>query len=308
MAILDFFKRKAAVRPAVKQPKPSKVRAGIAFGAGGTRGYAHIGVIRALEEHGIDFQYVSGCSAGSLAAALYCYGMNSYEMERAMREIRYEDLRSSRILFFPSKSKSIEDLVKKLIGDTTFEQLNRPLALIAVDLKTGEEIILNYGELAKACSASCAVPGVFTPVEYGEFRLVDGGLTNPVPADILRVMGAQKVISIDIHSGRGFGTDSTKILDVLRAAFRIGMKSTAIKGIVNSDVIIQPDCHQYNQTKLEHMDEMIEEGYRAAMEKMDEIKELLGMEKRAARRKSAPPALLGGGMYTPAEDGPDNEQ
>ncbi len=287
MGILSFFSRRAREERALPPPKPrsSKIRAGVAFGAGGTRGYAHIGVIRAFEENGIDFQYVSGCSAGSIAAAMYAYGMSAAEIEQCFLGLRYNEIKTSKFWFVPSSSKNVENIIRRHIGDVTFENLPKPLAVIGVDLKSGEEIILNYGDVARACSASCAVPGVFSPVEIGELRLIDGGMSNPVPSDILRVMGAQAVVSIDIHSGRGGGTESTKMIDVLKASFEIGMKATALKGIINSDIIIQPDCHMYKQTKLEHMEEMIAEGYRAAMEKMEEIKVLLGMEKPKAEPK-----------------------
>ena len=277
MGFIDLFKNR---RSGAAQPKEkAKIRAGIAFGAGGTRGFAHIGVIRAFEENHLDFPLVAGCSAGSIAAALYAFGLNSYEMEEFFTQIRYSDIKSSRLFFIPSRSGNIEDMLRRVIGGVRFDQLTKPLCLTAVDLKTGEEILLNFGEVAKACSASCAVPGIFTPVEIDHYRLVDGGLANPIPADLLRLMGAEKVISVDVHSKRGPGTDSTKMVDILKASFEIGMKAAAVKGIINSDVLIQPDCHQYSQLRLENSKEMIEEGYRAAMEKMDEIKMLLSGRK-----------------------------
>ena len=280
MGWFGFLKRRGrAEGPKVKEgrERPPKVKAGIAFGAGGTRGFAHIGVIRALEENGIDFSFVTGCSVGSIAAALYAYGLNSREMEEFFTQIRYSDIKSSRLFFVPSNSKNIENMVRRVIGEVRFDQLTKPLCISAVDLKTGEEIVVNFGEVARACAASCAVPGIFTPVEIENYRFIDGGMANPIPADVLRLMGAEKVVSVDVHSKRGPGTDSTKIVDILKASFEIGMKATAIKGIVNSDVLIQPDCHRYSQLKLENSREMIEEGYRAAMEKMDEIKALLGI-------------------------------
>ncbi len=282
MGLLNYIRIKLKRQPRPELPAPAKnrnrVKAGLAFGAGGTRGFAHIGVIRALEENGIEFDCVSGCSAGSIAAAMYCYGLSSHQMEEILSGVKYSDIKSSRFFFVPSKSKNIEDVVRRVIGDARFEELRIPLAVSTTDLISGEEIVYQKGDIARAVSASCAVPGVFVPVEMDGYRLADGGLINPVPSDLCRMQGAKVVVSVDIHSQRGEGTDSAKMLDVLKAAFRIGMKSTAVKGILNSDLMIQPDCQRYDQTKLEHMQEMIDEGYRAAMAKMDEIKLLLGYE------------------------------
>lgn len=282
MGLLNYIKIKLKRKPRPELPEPSKnrnrVKAGLAFGAGGTRGFAHIGVIRAFEENGIEFDCVSGCSAGSIAAAMYCYGLSSRQMEEILSGVKYSDIKSSRFFFMPSSAKNIEDVVRRVIGDARFEELRLPLAVSTTDLISGEEIVYRQGDIAKAVSASCAVPGVFIPVEMDGYRLVDGGLINPVPSDLCRMQGAKVVIGVDIHSQRGEGTDSARMLDVLKASFRIGMKSTAVKGILNSDLMIQPDCQRYNQTKLEHVQEMIDEGYRAAMEKMDEIKILLGYE------------------------------
>lgn len=298
MGLFDYIKRKLKREPqpelSVSAKNRKRAKAGVAFGGGGTRGFAHIGVIRAFEENGISFDCVSGCSVGSIVAALYCCGLDSRQMERIASEIKYSDIKNSRLFFMPSDSGNIEAVVRRAIGDVRFEDLRSPLAVNATDLISGEEIVLREGDVAKAVSASCAVPGIFTPVETDGYRLVDGGLINPVPAELCRMQGAEVVVSVDIHSQRGEGTDSEKMLDVLKASFRIAMKSTAVKGILNSDLIVQPDCQRYDQTKLEHMREMIDEGYRAAMAKMDEIKLLLGYETEKTLAKSRRPSEKNG--------------
>ena len=255
--------------------QPLKVNAGIAFGGGGTRGFAHIGVIRAFEECGIEFAYTAGTSAGAIAASCYAAGMTSNDMEELIKDLKIRDIRNSRVFFIASDSYNIEKLMQKAFDDTTFEELKKPLAVVAVDLKSGDEVVIKNGKIAKAVSASCAVPGIFTPVEYGFYNLVDGGLANPVPADILRGMGAEKVVSVDLNPARGNGTDSKKFLDVIFATFRIAMKATAIRGIVNSDIIIQPDLAKFKATSPQGSDDMIKAGYDAAMESMDQIRELL---------------------------------
>jgi NTE family protein len=273
MGLLNIFKRNK-VKP--KKIFVPKVLAGLALGGGGARGFAHLGVIKAFEENNIDFPIVTGTSVGSLVGSLYAYGLSSDDMIELAQKIKAKELRTSKFFFMPSPSKNIEILANKIYGDIQFSDLNKKFALAAVDIKSGEEIVISDGQLAKAVSASCAVPLVFSPVEWEDYRLVDGGLLNVIPSDIARQLGAEVVVSVDLNSTRGSGTDSKKTLDLFFAVFRIAMKSAAVKGIMNSDIIIKPNLKAYKSTNLDSGMAMIEEGYRAAMQEMPKIKELLG--------------------------------
>lgn len=280
MGLLSFFKRKKGEHERKEKPKKSyqpKVVAGLALGGGGARGFAHIGVLRAFEEHGIDFPIVTGTSVGSIVGSLYAYGLTSDEMLELAKTLNEREIRTSKLFFRPSPSKNIEDMVYRIYGDIKFSDLSKRFALSTVDLKTGEEVVLSEGNLAKAVSASCAVPLIFSPVKWEDYLLIDGGLANVIPSDVARQLGAEVVVSVDINSSRGQGTDSTKTLDVFFAVFRIAMKSTAVKGIMNSDIIIKPDLKSYKATKFQGWSEMVDEGYRAASELMPQIKELLGI-------------------------------
>ena len=284
---LMFRKNKKNQPEEIKKPAV-KVKAGIAFGGGGTRGFAHIGAIKAFEECGIEFSYITGTSVGSLVGSLYACGIKSYEMLEFAKDLKVKDIRNSRIIFISSNSYNIEKVLSQVIGDKTFEELSKPLCVIAVDLKSGEEIILKSGNIAKAVSASCAVPGIFTPVVIDSYHLVDGGVINPIPSDTLRMMGAEKVVAIDLNSARGNGTDSLKMLDVLSASFRIAMTSTAIKGVINSDILINPDLSKYKATSIKGMDEMVQIGYDATMAVMDEIMEMLKISPKAGKVQNRP--------------------
>lgn len=272
-------KQKEKEKPMKIVPKSKRVTAGITFGGGGTRGFAHLGVIKAFEENGIDFDVVSGTSVGSLIGSLYANGLTFNQMYEIAKNIKESDIRNSKIIFVPSKSSNIEALLKTVIKDSVFSDLKKPFGLSTVDIISGQEVVIDTGLVARAVSASCAVPAVFTPVEWRNFRLVDGGLLNPIPSDVARKLGADVVVSVDINSTRGYGTDSTSLLGTLMATLRIAMKSSAKKGIENSDIVIQPKLREYNQTKLEGMDEMIEEGYNATMSLIEPIKELLNRKK-----------------------------
>lgn len=274
MGFFDWFKRKKDNKPK-KYKVNKKVKLGLALGGGGARGFAHLGALKAFEENGIKFDYIAGTSVGSLIGALYSSGLNSEQLIEIGKKITKKDIKKNKIAFMPSSTIGLQELIKNALGDITFNDLKTPFCAVAVDLKSGKEIDIKQGNLAKAIAGSCAVPGVFNFVEYGDFRLVDGGLQNTIPTDIVKEMGADFVVSVDCNPSRGYGTDSTKYFDVLLASMRILMKTNAQKGRILSDVLIEPDTKRFKSTKLQGADEMIEEGYKAAMSQMDRVKELL---------------------------------
>lgn len=252
----------------------SRYRVGLALSGGGTRGIAHIGVIKAFCEQNIDFCCVAGTSAGSLVGAMYAAGIPCEQMIEVAKSVSRREILNARFLI-GSKSSNIAQVAARLLGGKTFDDLSLPFAAVAVDISTGCEVVLNSGDVATAVSASCAVPALFTPVRIGDMVLVDGGLLNNMPADVCRQMGADIVIGVDLNSTRGKGTTSNSLKDTLIATWNITTKSTMYKGLHNSDVVIEPDLEKYKSTRLDGIDEMVLEGYNAAMNKMQEIKELL---------------------------------
>ena len=250
-----------------------KFKLGLALSGGGTRGFGHIGVLRAFEEEHIKFDCVAGTSAGSLVGALYCAGVSYEQMFEGAKQLTRREL-VSRFLI-NSDSANIARVANRLLEDKTFKDLTIPFAAVAVDIVNGQEIVLTSGEVAKAVSASCAVPAIFKPVEIDGVLLVDGGLLNNMPADVCRTMGAEIVIGVDLNHHRGKGTTSRKITNTLVACWNIVSKSTMFKGLHNSDVVIEPELLEFKKTSLDDIDKMVEEGYRATKEMMPEIKELL---------------------------------
>lgn len=252
-----------------------KVKIGLALGGGGARGFTHLGALKAFEEFGISFDYIAGTSAGSVVGACYAAGMKWEELYRIAKTIKEKDIRTSKIPLVPSKTEGIENLMISSLGNINIEDLKKPFSAVAVDIKSTKEICISHGNLAKAVAGSCCVPGVFVPVEFGEYLLCDGGLQNTIPADIPRYFGCDYVIAVDCNRERLYGTESTKVLDVLSCSIRILMKGNAVKGYVNADIVIQPDTKRFKATKTEGLDEMIEEGYRATIDIMPQIKALI---------------------------------
>ena len=251
-----------------------KHKLGLTLSGGGTRGIAHIGAFKAFEEAGILFDCVSGTSAGSIMGALYSAGIGWQTILVEAKKLTRKDFLDKRFIV-GSDSQNIVNIARSLLGDTTFEQLKIPFAAVAVDLRTGQEVVLNTGDVATAVAASSAVPALFTPVAMGEMALVDGGLLNNMPADVCRNMGAEIVVGVDLNHLRGQGSSSNKLKDTLLAAWSIASKNAMYKGEFNSDVIVTPELSNYKNTRLDNIDEMFEEGYRAAMEKMPAILDLI---------------------------------
>ena len=261
-------------------PKLKKYRKiGLALGGGGARGFALIGAIRAFEEENIKFDYISGTSIGSIVGAMLSYGLTSAQMQEIATKIRVKDIRTSKIPFMPSSTEALENILISTVGDINIEDLKTPFCAVAVDMVSGNEVDITSGRLCKALAGSCAVPTVFSAVEFEDKVLFDGGLQNTIPADVLRKLGCDAVVSIDINSTRGNGTTSKKYIDLLMTSIGVMMKSNAIKGYLNSDIMIKPDLQRFSASKTDGMLEMIEEGYKATKAMMPQIKDLFRRKK-----------------------------
>ena len=267
-------------RKRLKPIKHKKVKIGLALGGGGARGFAHLGVLKAFEENNISFDYVAGTSAGSLVGALHCAGLTYQQIYDIAKNLKKKDIKPGTFMFVPSKTEGLQKVIISAIGDISFQELKKPFAAVAVDLISADEIIITHGSVAKAVAGSCAVPGVFVPVEFEHMHLADGGLQNTIPADVPRLYDCDYVVAVDVNSTRGEGTDSLKMIDVLPATIRILMKSNAVKGYLNADVIIQPNLKRFKSTKMDGFEEMIEEGYKAAMDKMPEILNIISKKRK----------------------------
>ena len=251
--------------------KNKKAKIGLVLSGGGARGFAHLGAIKAFEEYGLEFDFVSGTSAGSLVGAFFAAGLKFDDMLNIARRFDDKDIRTSKLMFVPSKTEGIEKIITENLGNINIEELKIPFTATAVDLKSTEEICLTKGNLAKAVAASCCVPAVFQPVEHNNRILCDGGLRNTLPADIPKIFGCDYVVSVDVNKSRLYGTSSTKLVDVISCSIRILMESNVFKGYEFSDVILRPETKRFKSTTSQGYMDMIEEGYREAIDKMPQI-------------------------------------
>lgn len=180
--------------------RPKKL--GLALGSGASRGLAHVGVINALEDAGISVDYIAGSSIGALVGATYAAGSIN-KFHDFLTTVDWKVVASYFDFNFPQKGllegRKLLGLIESLMVESDFENLNIPFCAIATNLSTGEEVHLKDGNLIHAVRASMSLPGIFNPFEIGDNYLVDGGLVNPVPVDVVREMGADIVIAVDLN-------------------------------------------------------------------------------------------------------------
>ncbi|MBC7252051.1 MAG: patatin-like phospholipase family protein [Anaerolineae bacterium] len=177
-------------------------RIGLALSGGGARGLAHIGVLKVLEQEGVPVDCLAGTSMGGVIAAVYAAGLSVEQIEQeALRMSRVRNLITLLDRTLPRRGffegRKVLEYLSTFLGEKTFADLEIPLALVAVDLISGQEVILNRGSVLEAVRATISFPGVFAPYRLGEHLLVDGGVLNNLPADVVRGMGADVVIAVD---------------------------------------------------------------------------------------------------------------
>ena len=234
---------------------------GLALGGGAARGAAHIGVLKVLAEEGIPIDRVAGTSVGSVVGAAVCAGMSWQRILERARRIDWPDIAS---LTLPRRGflrmDRFEGLIRDTIGVEDFRDLAIPLSTVAVDLTTGRQVVFNLGPIARAVRASCSVPGVFEPVQEGEGVLVDGGLLNEVPADVVRAMGADVVLAVSLTADRRHDAPPRNVLDIIYYSFDLLLASRTQESVKAADMWSPPTCAGFAYRDLRRIDELARGG------------------------------------------------
>ena len=190
--------------PVPDSPPSSMAKVGLALGSGSARGLAHIGVLRAIEEAGIEVDIIAGTSMGALVGAVYAAGKLN-ELEATFQSFDWKKTVSFFDVVLPKSGlldgAKVSDLVREHVQSMRIEALPKSFAAVATDIASGEEVTIARGDVIDAVRASISVPGVFTPMRVNGRILVDGGLVNPVPVSVARAMGADIVIAVDLNHG-----------------------------------------------------------------------------------------------------------
>ena len=247
---------------------------GIAFGGGGARGFAHLGVLERLLHYGIPLDYIAGCSSGIIAPGMHLIGKSLAESEEIFLDIQHHIVqwRFPRTSIF--SNKGLKRMLRELCGELRFEDLTTPFAMVAVDLATRAGVVLDRGLLWQAGLASVALPTIFPPVMIGEHILMDAGMHDPVPIRLVRQMGADILLASELGgqeppslmsatpwfaenvvaplagtlSGgqvtRGRATRSPHIIDLLLRTYELTMATIGMHSIREADVVFRPKLHR----------------------------------------------------------------
>ena len=259
--------------PMTELPKP---KIALVLGGGAARGFAHIGVIRALEQEKIPIDMVIGTSVGSLIGAIYASDRNSFELEWTAFTLERDDvfdyaLMSAFTGMGPVKGDKLEEFVKAKVPVVNIEDLKLPFAAVATDLNRGTRVVLDHGPVARAVRASSAIPGVFNPVEHQGHILVDGGVLDNLPISVARERGADIVIAVDIGE-KVINYNITNLIDVVLQAVTI-MSSENVKYTKkDADVLISPRVGDVGMLDFTQKKRCMQAGIEATQKAMPEIR------------------------------------
>jgi NTE family protein len=203
------------------EQKNDSIKVGLALGSGAARGLTHIGALKAIEEKGIKISYISGTSIGALIGGAYALGFSVEELEKIALQTDWKLMAK---LFSPTlpirslvNTSYITEFLYTLYGNKSFEDLTIPFSAVATDIQTGKMVVIDNGDLLTAIRASISMPIVFSPVTYSNYKLVDGGLVNPTPVDIVKKMKMDKVIAVNLRKFSTYIIDNEnekKVLEI----------------------------------------------------------------------------------------------
>ncbi|MBI4551127.1 MAG: patatin-like phospholipase family protein, partial [Candidatus Latescibacteria bacterium] len=311
--VVDLLARRPALRP----------RIGLALSGGGARGLAHIGVLKALVDAGIPIDDIAGSSMGAVIGGLYAAGYTPDDLQHLALTTAWDDLmrdRPSRTSLFVtqkmtqpnhtvqmrfhglrpyvpgglSAGQKLRNLFASLTASATylaggdFNQLPVPFQAVAMDLTTGDEVVIDHGDLAEALRASIAVPFLLTPIDYQGRLLVDGGVVDPIPVDVVRSMGADLVIAVDIQNSLRTRDRLITPWDVIDQVISVKVVQEARAQKARADVVISPEVGNHASSDFTRIGDLIRAGMEGTMPCVPRIRELL------AQQRAQRPAVAAG--------------
>lgn len=253
------------------KPEDNK-KIGLALGGGAVLGAAHVGVLKALEEFEIKVSFVAGTSIGAFIGALIAFGKNSEEIEEIVKELNWLDISSVSLSQYGLLSnKKLGNVINECIGKTDMTSAEIPLAMVATDITSGQRVILKDGNVASAVMASTCIPGIFVPVEMKDKLLVDGGIVENVPVSVLKDMGADIIIGVDLNS-KLRQSKPRNIIEVLLRSFDLTLQAATKLQVEQADFLIAPDLSNFNMINIKQVPDLIEKGYEEATKRLKELK------------------------------------
>ncbi|MEW6714546.1 MAG: patatin-like phospholipase family protein [Nitrospirota bacterium] len=283
LILLAFSLLAAACAPKGIKPSLKPAKIALVLGAGASKGFAHVGVLKVLEANKVPIDMIVGTSAGSLVGSLYAYGYNAFQLQEISFAIERGDIVDFGI---PDKGfikgDALEEFTNAKIKNTTIENLKIPFYAVATDIQSGEEIIFSKGNTGTAVQASCAIPGVFMPVQIGNRLYADGGIVSPVAVEIARRLGADIVIAVDISADID-NTLPEGTIDMILKSVSIMHSKIAATQIKKADVVIKPKVGYIGSSDFTKRHEAVLEGEKAATEALPEIQNIISRLRQEER-------------------------
>jgi NTE family protein len=264
------------------QSVPQKAKRGapkiaLVLGGGSAKGFAHVGVIRVLEQERIPIHLIVGTSAGSLIGSIYAANPDSFQLEWVAFKIDRNDILDLSLVnskWGPVQGARLEAFVDQTVKVKKVEDTRIPFYPVATDINTGQTVTLEKGSLARAVRASSAIPGIFVPVTFGNRMLVDGGVTNNIPCDIARDKGADIVIAVNLAKDvKDYNLSS--LIDIIGQSATVMMHESSRIKLQYADVIIEPDTKGVSMFDFTQKKALMEEGMKAAKKAIPRIRELM---------------------------------
>jgi NTE family protein len=272
---------------------------GIALGGGFARGMAHVGALKVLEEAGIPVSAVSGTSAGAIVGAAYCSGLPAGRLAEIAHRVRFRDLARwtmERGGFCTNDRLGV--FLTRICLVKSFDELRIPLVVVATELASGKPALFRSGSLAEAVRASCAYPGIFTPVSINGVLHVDGMLSYEVPTTPLRQMGVDCVLGVHLRTHYSQSSPPGNFFDVIGQCFAIAQTRMSLQWAKDADLLINPNVDGFEYDAFERADELIAAGEASMREALPALREKLGMgDGKPAQAREAKLALPSAALH-----------
>jgi NTE family protein len=250
-------------------------RVGLALGSGGARGFAHLGAIKVLKDEGIPIDFIAGSSMGALVGCFYGVGIdieNLYQLSVAFKRKYFLDFTVPKMGLIAGKK--VKEFIRFFTHGKNIEDLSLPVGVVATDLLTGEKVVFREGPIAETVRASISIPGIFIPEKFNGRILVDGGVSDRVPVSVVRDMGADIVIAIDVSRVER-NAEISSIYDVIMQSFDIMQTEIFLNREIASDIMIRPRVEMYSSRAFTNVKEIIALGEEETRKQIDQIKSVI---------------------------------
>ena len=248
---------------------------GLALGSGGARGFAHLGVIKALKDAGIPIHLIAGSSMGALVASFYGAGLDLdrlYKLSTAFKRKYFLDFTVPKMGFI--SGKKVKEFIKVFTHGKNIEELSIPIGIVATDLLTGEKVVFQTGPVADAVRASISIPGIFVPEKQNGRILVDGGVSDRVPVSLAKEMGADIVIAVDVSRVKR-NAEITSIYDVIMQSIDIMQAEIINNREIAANVMIRPPVEIYSSRAFTNIEEIINHGEEETKKHLNQIRTVI---------------------------------